>query len=154
MDPGPVTGLLGPEADSPSFRAACRTLVDGSRRPDFVNDLAEDLREGWLGISAQALRRFAVTVEDLVPGREPPGLRDRVDHEVAAHMDLETARELPAQTTAPGRTLLTAVVDIELLTAKAVLARGPRLLSGPASPSPVGALRVLMGARRKARASH
>lgn len=150
-----VAVLLGPESDSPPFRAACRTLIDGSQRLDFVNDLAEDLREGRLGISAQALERFAVTVEDLVPGRKPPGLRDLVEHEVAAaRKAFEAARELPALTMGPGRTLLTTMVDVELLTAKAVLAHGPRLLSGSASPSPVTALRVLLGARRRARASH
>ncbi|MEU6066824.1 squalene/phytoene synthase family protein [Streptomyces sp. NPDC047082] len=145
-----VAVLLGPETDSAPFRAACRTLIDGSQRLDFVNDLAEDLREGRIGISAQALERHAVTLEDLTKGREPAGLGELVNHQVAAaRASLEAARELPALTTAPGRVLLTALVDIELLTAKAVLARGPRLLHGSASPSPVAALRVLISARRR-----
>ncbi|MEV0182077.1 squalene/phytoene synthase family protein [Streptomyces sp. NPDC050625] len=142
--------LLGPDTDTAPYRAACRTLIDGSQRLDFVNDLAEDLREGRIGISAQALEHHAVTLEDLAAGRVPAGLAELVNNQVAAaRASLAAARELPALTTAPGRLLLTALVDMELLTAKAVLARGPRLLQGSASPSPVAALRVLMSARRR-----
>lgn len=145
-----VAVLLGPETDSRSFRAACRTLMEGSQRLDFVNDLADDLREGHLGIHADVLDRFGVRTEDLVAGRESPGLRGLVEHEVAAaRAALETARRLPALNEAPGRALLTAVTDLELLTAKAVLARGPRLLRGSVSPSSVGALRILLRARRR-----
>ncbi|MFJ3231018.1 squalene/phytoene synthase family protein [Streptomyces sp. NPDC086787] len=145
--------LLGPESDSASsggFRAACRTLIDGSQRLDFVNDLAEDRREGRLGISAEALDRFSVPAGDLVPGGEPTGMRALVGHEVAlSRAALETARDLPALKAGPGGALLTTVAGIELLTAEAVLARGPRLLTGSASPSPVRALRLLLRARRR-----
>jgi phytoene synthase len=144
--------LLGPDADDGQFRAACRTLIDGSQRLDFVNDLAEDVREGRLGIPVETLERFSVTVEALAAGREPPSLRELVDHQVkAARAALESARDLPALAAAPYRPLIGALVEIELLTADAALARGAGLLRGSAAPPLVGTLRVLLGARRKAR---
>ncbi|MFC4506953.1 MULTISPECIES: squalene/phytoene synthase family protein [Streptomyces] len=144
-----VATLVGPEGEDGPFRAACRTFIDGSQRLDFVNDIAEDLREGRLGIPAETLKRFSVTPDDLTSGQEPPGLRELVAQEVgAARADLERARELPALVPAPHRPLLGALVEMELLTADAVLARGPGLLRGSASPPPTGALRVLLTARR------
>lgn len=147
-----VGELLGPEADDGRYRAACRTLLDGSQRLDFVNDLAEDVREGRLGIPTETLERFSVTVEDIAAGHESPGIRELVGHQVkAARATLEAARELPARTAAPYRPLMGALVEIELLTADAVLASGAGVLRGSATPPLVGAARVLLGARRQAR---
>ncbi|MEU6255505.1 squalene/phytoene synthase family protein [Streptomyces sp. NPDC047043] len=145
--------LLGPEEDDDGrYRAMCRTLIDGSQRLDFVNDLAEDTAEGWPGIPAGTLARFSVTAADLTPGQDPPGLRPLVEHEItAARTALEAARDLSAGAPAPGRVLLNAFVEIELLTADAALARGAALLHGSASPPLSGTLRVLREARRAAR---
>ncbi|KOV69390.1 squalene/phytoene synthase family protein [Streptomyces sp. MMG1121] len=139
-----VADLLGPEADDRRHRAACRVFIDGSQRLDFVNDLAEDLREGHVGIPVDTLDRFALTVDDLAAGRGGPALDALVAHEVAAaRASLRAARELPALTPAPYRRLVRALVEIELLTADAVEARGAGVLRGAASPAPVGTLRVL-----------
>ncbi|MFF1440542.1 squalene/phytoene synthase family protein [Streptomyces sp. NPDC058295] len=153
-----VAVLLGPEddeiaeVDGGRYRAMCRTLIDGSQRLDFVNDLAEDVAEGRSGIPARTLARFSVTPADLAAGRESPGLRLLVEHEVrAARAALETARDLPVRVSPPGRALLKAFVEIELLTADAALTRGPALLHGPASPPLPATLRVLWHARRTAR---
>ncbi|MFE7840233.1 squalene/phytoene synthase family protein [Streptomyces sp. NPDC057474] len=147
-----VASLLGPESDDGRFRAGCRTLIDGSQRLDFVNDLAEDLPEGRLGIPAKTLERFSVTAEDLAEGRESAGVRELVEDQIeAARVSLRAAGELPVLTEGPGGVLLDAVIKIELLTAKAALTRGARLLRGPASPPVAGTLRVLLGARRRAR---
>lgn len=141
--------LLAPEGDDWRYRALCRTLIEGSQRLDFVNDLAEDLPEGRLGIPAETLERFSVTEEELSAGHTPPGLGALVDHEVrAARAALEAARELPTVAAPQGRALLSAVIDIELLTADAAAARGPGLLRGSAGPSPVGVLGALRNARR------
>ncbi|MFJ2827671.1 squalene/phytoene synthase family protein [Streptomyces sp. NPDC087263] len=149
-----VAVLLGPEDVDGRYRAMCRTLIDGSQRLDFVNDLAEDVAEGRPGIPAQTLASFSVTVADLVAGHEPPGLRLLVEHEVsAARAALKAARELPFQVSAPGHALLNAFVEIELLTADAALARGAALLHGSASPPLLGTLRVLRIARRTRRLS-
>jgi phytoene synthase len=144
-----VGTLLGPETDDGRYRTLCRTLIEGSQRLDFVNDLAEDLPEGRLGIPDETLRRYSLTVEDLTAGRAAPGLRDLVHDQVdAARTALKAARELPALAAPPGRALLSAVIEIELLTADAVSAHGTGLLHGSASPPLPGTLRVLWNARR------
>ncbi|MEU6354636.1 squalene/phytoene synthase family protein [Streptomyces sp. NPDC047072] len=145
-----VGTLVGPEDDDGRFRAACRTLIDGAQRLDFLNDLAEDLREGRLGIPEQTLQRYGVTVGDLAAGRVPEGLRALLDDQLAvARASLEAAREVRALTPPPHRPLLDAVIGIELLTADAVRSRGPALLlRGSARPPLGGTLRILRGARR------
>ncbi|MFM9588028.1 squalene/phytoene synthase family protein [Streptomyces scabiei] len=151
-----VASLLGPEDDDGRFRAACRTLIDGSQRLDFVNDLAEDLPEGRLGIPARTLERFSVTAEDLAEdlaeGRKRVAVRELVEDQVeASRVCLRAAGRLPVLTAGRGGVLLRAVVDIELLTADAAFARGAGLLRGAVSPPPLGTARVLLGARRRAR---
>ncbi|MEU6217884.1 squalene/phytoene synthase family protein [Streptomyces sp. NPDC047022] len=144
--------LAGPEDDDGRYRAACRTFIDGSQRLDFVNDLSEDLREGVLGIPVKTMERFSVTEEDLRAGHDCEAVRELVRDQVgAARATLETARGLPALTATPYKPLMGALVEIELLTADAALARGAGLLRGPAGPPPVRALRVLWDARRRAR---
>ncbi|MEV7890455.1 squalene/phytoene synthase family protein [Streptomyces sp. NPDC002817] len=144
-----VGTLLGPRTDDGRYRALSRTLIEGSQRLDFVNDLAEDLPEGRLGIPTETLRRYSLTAEDLTAGRASPGLRDLVHDQVdAARTALKAARELPALAAPPGRALLSAVIEIELLTADAVSARGTGLLHGSASPPLPGTLRVLRNARK------
>ncbi|MEV6022089.1 squalene/phytoene synthase family protein [Streptomyces sp. NPDC052036] len=147
-----VGALVGPEADDGPYRAACRTFIDGSQRLDFVNDIAEDLREGRPGIPAKTLEHFSLTLEDVAAGREVPGVRELVAHEVGqARRSLEAARELPALAPAPCSPLLGALIEVELLTADAALARGARLLRGSARPPLPATLRVLLGARRRVR---
>ena len=147
-----VGSLLGPETDAGPYRAACREFIDGSQRLDFVNDIAEDLREGQLGIPGEILRRFSVTLDDLAAGREAPGVREVVGHQISqARTALQTARKLTALALAPCRPLMGALVEVELLTADAALARGAKLLRGSARPPLVRTLRVLLGACRNAR---
>ncbi|MFH8217671.1 squalene/phytoene synthase family protein [Streptomyces sp. NPDC018057] len=144
--------LLAPEGDDGPYRTACRTLVDGTQRLDFVNDLAEDAREGRTGVPARTLEHFSVTARDIAAGRASPGLGALVRHQVeAARADLLTARELPVLTSSPYSALIGALIDIELLTADAALARGTGLLRQSAKPPVAGALRVLLSARRRAR---
>ncbi|MFG3292149.1 squalene/phytoene synthase family protein [Streptomyces sp. NPDC048179] len=148
-----VAALIGPETDPDgAFHSGCRTFIDGSQRLDFVNDLAEDLREGRPGIPAETLKRFSVTEEDLSAGHATPAVRSLVEHETeAARADLRAARDLLGLVPAAGRPMVGALIEIELLTAEAVLARGPGVLRGSASPSLPGTLKVLLAARRDAR---
>ncbi|GGW13230.1 phytoene synthase [Streptomyces capoamus] len=144
--------LLGPEADDRPYRAACRAFIDGSQRLDFVNDITEDLSEGRLGIPAKTLERFAVTKEDLAEARDTPGVRELLRHLVVqARTVLQTARCLPTMAPAPHRPLLSALVEVELLTADAVMARGVKLLRAPATPPLASTLLALWRARREAR---
>ncbi|MGI5457692.1 squalene/phytoene synthase family protein [Streptomyces sp. CA-249302] len=155
-----IATLLGPERDDDGrYRAMCRTLMDGSQRLDFVNDLAEDTAEGRPGIPSETLARFSLTPADLDPkahaaGHEPPGLAELLAHEIGtARTDLHKARELRAQLPPLNQTLLTAFTEIELLTADAALTRGPALLHGSASPSLPATLRVLREQRARGRAT-
>ncbi|KKD05604.1 squalene/phytoene synthase family protein [Streptomyces sp. WM6386] len=144
-----VGTLLGPQTDDGRYRALSRTLIEGSQRLDFVNDLAEDLPEGRLGIPDETLRRYSLTAEDLAAGHASPGLHDLVNDQIdAARTALKAARELPALAAPQGRALLSAVIEIELLTADAAAARGTGLLHGSASPPLPGTLRVLRNARK------
>ncbi|MGW0769446.1 squalene/phytoene synthase family protein [Streptomyces sp. NPDC002676] len=138
-----VAEVLAPGGDDQRYRAACRTFIDGSQRLDFVNDLAEDVREGHVGIPADTMERFAVT-DDLGAGVGGPALEELIaDQVTTARAALLAARELPALTPAPGRRLAGALVEIELLTADAVLARGAGVLRGSVSPPLGRTLRVL-----------
>ncbi|MFF7521970.1 squalene/phytoene synthase family protein [Streptomyces pseudovenezuelae] len=147
-----VASLLGPEHDDEDFRAGCRMFIDGSQRLDFVNDLAEDLAEGRLGIPTETLERFSVTAKDLAERNASPGVRALVESQIErARASLLAAKALPALTANPNAVLLEAVVEIELLTADAALARGAQLLRGAVSPPVVASLRVMLAARRRAR---
>ncbi|MBK3522052.1 MULTISPECIES: phytoene/squalene synthase family protein [Streptomyces] len=140
--------LLGPDAEDGRYRAACRVFIDGSQRLDFVHDIAEDLAEGRLGIPAETLERFSVRREDLAAGRVVPGVGELVRDQVGlAEAALRQARAVSGLVPASSRPLLEALVEVELLTAAAVRARGPRVLRGSVSPSPVAALGVLLRAR-------
>ncbi|MFJ8154135.1 phytoene/squalene synthase family protein [Streptomyces sp. NPDC094468] len=147
-----IGALLGPAADPGGrFLAACRRLIDGSQRLDFVNDLAEDLREGRPGIPAQTLERFSVTADDLRAHRASPGLRALVAHEVErARTDLGAARDVLELIPRAHRPLVGTLIEIELLTADAVLAPGTDVLRGSVSPSTAGTLKLVLGARREA----
>jgi phytoene synthase len=139
-----VAGLLAPEGDDERFRAVCRTFIEGSQRLDFVNDLAEDVREGRFGVPVTAMKRFSVTVAGLAAGAGGTAVAALVADQVgAARTALLAARELPSLTPAPGRRLAGALVEIELLTADAVLARGDGVLRGSASPPLTRTLRAL-----------
>ncbi|MFF7974288.1 squalene/phytoene synthase family protein [Streptomyces sp. NPDC007905] len=139
-----VGALLGPKTDDTRYRAACRTFIEGSQRLDFVNDLAEDVREGRVGVPAATLEHFSLTLEDLAVGDGGPALEKLVEDQVtAARGALVAARELPALTPAPNRRLMSALVEIELLTADAVRARGAAVVRGSVSPPPTSTLRVL-----------
>ncbi|WP_320775614.1 squalene/phytoene synthase family protein [Streptomyces sp. CRN 30] len=147
-----VAALLEPEDDDGSYRAACRTFIDGSQRLDFVNDLAEDLREGRTGIPAATLERFSVPADDLAAGRPSEGLRRLVDEQTGlARATLLESRGLVSLAAPAGRPLVRALIDIELLTADAARRRGTGLLSGAAGPPVPGAVRALARGRKAAR---
>ncbi|MBY8846669.1 squalene/phytoene synthase family protein [Streptomyces sp. SP2-10] len=147
-----IGSLLGPKVDDGRYRAACRAFIDGSQRLDFVNDIAEDVVEGRIGIPTDTLQRFSITMEDLAAGREVPAVRNLVYHQVSlAQLALKEAQQLPALTAAPSGPLMETLLEVEMLTAKAVRARGAKLLRGSATPPLVATLGALLRARRKIR---
>ncbi|MFJ7495139.1 squalene/phytoene synthase family protein [Streptomyces sp. NPDC097727] len=141
-----VAELLGPDGDDDGrYRAACRTFIDGSQRLDFVNDLAEDLREGRLGIPVSTQEKFSVTTADLVAARPTAGLRKLLDEQIGlARAALLESRRLTGLVPAGSRRLVRALIDIELLTADAARERGPKLLRAAAGPPKARAALALL----------
>ncbi|MBC2878584.1 MULTISPECIES: phytoene/squalene synthase family protein [Streptomyces] len=142
--------LLAPEADADASREVCRAYIDGSQRLDFVNDLSEDLRDGRLGLSEEALARYGVTRAALEHGRDAPGVRDLLrDQLLQARRDLLAARRLVAFAPPGHRAFTRAVIALETLTAGAALAAGPAVLRHPVRPPLPGALAVLLREYRR-----
>jgi 15-cis-phytoene synthase len=147
-----VACLLAPADGERAFRGACRVYIDAAQRLDFVNDLAEDLREGRLTLPRDALDRHGVTRADLEAARDLPGTRDLLRELIGeARRILVTARSLVDLTPPEGRPLVRALIALDLLTADAAEARGPALLHAPARPPAPAALRVLAHEYRTAR---
>ncbi|MCC2275858.1 squalene/phytoene synthase family protein [Streptomyces sp. ET3-23] len=147
-----IASLLAPDDRTDAFREACRSYIDGSQRLDFVNDLAEDLRDERLGLSEETLREHGVARTDLEDGRDTPGVRALLArHLGSAREDLAAARRMAGFVAPVHRPFVHAAVRIELLTADAVAAKGAGILRGPARPSVPAALAVLVGEYRRTR---
>ncbi|QSY48828.1 MULTISPECIES: phytoene/squalene synthase family protein [Streptomyces] len=141
--------LVEPDADATAVRELCRAYIDGSQRLDFVNDLAEDLRDGRLTIPEETLTRHGVTRADLEQGRDTPGTRELIRTLLGqARRDLLAARGLPGLAPPAHRAFVRAVITLEVLTADAALAKGPALSHGSARPPLDALLRVLVRALR------
>ncbi|MCF3106116.1 squalene/phytoene synthase family protein [Streptomyces roseoverticillatus] len=135
---GPGSGVAG-------SRALCRSYIDGSQRLDFVNDLAEDLRDGRLALPAEALERHGVSRADLERGRDTPGTRALLAVSLdRARRDLLASRRLPGFAPPAHRAFIRAFISLEVLTADAALAKGTAVFGGPARPSVPAALGVLL----------
>ncbi|MCX5384353.1 squalene/phytoene synthase family protein [Streptomyces sp. NBC_00083] len=136
--------LFAPGGDREEAERACRSYIDGSQRLDFVCDLAEDLREGRLGLPEQTMKSHGVCREDLEQGRDTPGVRALLREMLTrARRDLLDSRVLPRLVAPPHRAFTRAFVTLEVLTADAATAAGTRVLREPASPSLPAALRVV-----------
>jgi phytoene synthase len=151
-----VAGLLAPQGSGPTadadYRAACRTYIDGSQRLDFVNDLAEDLAAGRFTVPGDTLKRYRVTQDDLERGRDTPEVRALLEYLLGrARRSLVQGRALVRLVPADGRPLVSALVELDLLTADAAVAKGPGLLRGSARPPVPAALALLLREYRRAR---
>ncbi|MEU2872737.1 squalene/phytoene synthase family protein [Streptomyces olivoreticuli] len=140
-----IAGLLAPDgADTAAYRAACRLYIDGSQRLDFVNDLAEDLRDGRLTIPQETLREHGVTRAGLAAGQDTPGTRAMLDELLTrARRSLAESGSLASLAVADARPLVRAMTALESLTADAARASGCGVLHRSARPSLPGALGVL-----------
>lgn len=149
-----TAGLVAGEDAPAGYREACRTYIDGSRRLDFANDLAEDLREGRLNLPQEALDGYGVTRAGLESARDTPGIRGLLAHVLGeARRSPAAGRPLADLVPPEGRPLFRAMIGIEDLTATAAAARGAGLSRGSARPSLPATARVLLSERRHARRS-
>ncbi|MEV5510664.1 squalene/phytoene synthase family protein [Streptomyces orinoci] len=139
-----ATLLLAPDADPSAARRLCRAYIDGSQRLDFVNDLAEDLGSGRLTLPVSTLARHGVSREDLECGRDTAGVRSLLRTLLErAREDLLAARPLVRLTPPANRSFVRAMLELEMRTAEAALAKGAALPAGPARPPALTTLRVL-----------
>ncbi|MFI1258210.1 phytoene/squalene synthase family protein [Streptomyces netropsis] len=142
--------LLSPDADAGLSHGLCRAYIDGSQRLDFVNDLAEDLRDGRLTLPDDALAHHGVSRTDLEQGRESPGVRALLKALLAqARRDLLTSRRLPDLAPPAHRAFTRAVIALEVLTADAAAAKGTGVLRDAARPSVPAAVGVLVREYRR-----
>ncbi|MFF7727015.1 phytoene/squalene synthase family protein [Streptomyces sp. NPDC008001] len=136
--------LLTPDAEETGGRELCRAYIDGSQRLDFVNDLAEDLRDGRLTLSEETLQQHGVSRADLEQGRDTPGVRALLTDSLAsARRDLLASRGLHRFAPPAHRAFIRAFVSLEVLTADAAARKGTGVLRGAARPSVPAALGVL-----------
>ncbi|WP_424892762.1 phytoene/squalene synthase family protein [Streptomyces sp. XH2] len=148
-DAGPGPGP-GPGAGAAGSRTLCRAYIDGSQRLDFVNDLAEDLRDGRLALPAEALERHGVSRADLEQGRDTAGTRALLAASLdRARRDLLASRRLPGFAPPAHRAFIRAFISLEVLTADAALAKGTAVFGGPARPAVPAALGVLLREYRR-----
>lgn len=152
-----VACLLGPGTDSggyEEFVTGARTFVEAWQRLDFLDDLAEDLREeNRLGLPADALARHGVTRSDLAAGRATDGFRGLVQ-DVADRIrpGLRASHTLLGLVPEGSRPFVRALVTLQEIRLRAVEKRGTALLHGPAPTASPAALRVLAREYRRARA--
>ncbi|WP_030207534.1 squalene/phytoene synthase family protein [Streptomyces bikiniensis] len=141
-------GLLVPEGDAAAagFERACLALITAMQRLDFLEDLAQDVREGRVGVSDEALARHGLTLRDLHPGTPHP---DRVARLVTDQADIATAslgaaQSLTGLAAGEHRPFLRAVLRVQELRSAAVRKAGPSLVARPCGPSPAGCGAVLL----------
>ncbi|MGW7433264.1 squalene/phytoene synthase family protein [Streptomyces sp. NPDC054861] len=141
-------GLLTPpgEAAAAGFERACLSLITAWQRLDFLEDLAQDVQEGRIGISDQALAQHSLTAKDLHPGAaaaEPVAeLIARQEHFTAPF--LKEAYPVVSHAAEPHRPFLRAVLRVQQLRAAAVRRAGASLVARPCGPSKVKCTAVLL----------
>ncbi|MFJ8039824.1 phytoene/squalene synthase family protein [Kitasatospora sp. NPDC096147] len=139
-----VATVLGPPGDQSAYRAACRTYLDASQRIDFVADLAEDLADGRLTLSQEALDRHGVTRADLVAGTGLPAVRALITDQLdLAGRTLAEGRSVIDLAPPAHRPMVRCMVGLDALTATAARADPAALLRRPVGPPKGAALRLL-----------
>ncbi|MGA4876846.1 phytoene/squalene synthase family protein [Streptomyces lydicamycinicus] len=141
-----IACLLGDGAPTAPYVAACRTFIEASQRLDFLNDLAEDLAGGRLGIPEELLTRHGLTRTGLTgeDGAAADGLRPLLGDQVRQiRAGLSASYGLVDLVPARNRPFVRALVSIQGLTLRAAARKGTTLLDGSARPQVAAALRVL-----------
>lgn len=149
-----IACLLTPPVAVDAYVAGCRTFIEASQRLDFLEDIAEDLSQGRLGIPQDALARHGLTRTELVEAAASTGPRftELMDQQAsqirsgltASHCLVELIEE-------PHRPLIRALVTLQELRLRAVERKGPALLHGSPRPPLAAALGVLAREYRTAR---
>ncbi|MFE7778421.1 squalene/phytoene synthase family protein [Streptomyces sp. NPDC057445] len=138
-----------PHADE--YRAECRTFIESSQRLDFLEDLADDLRAGRLGIPYEALAECRVTRADLERSDALGRVGDLIRNQVAlARPGLVVAQRLADLVESENRHFMTALVRLQLLRLDAVEKAGSSVARKPPDKPVAAALGLLVRAYRSA----
>ncbi|MEU8999577.1 squalene/phytoene synthase family protein [Streptomyces caniferus] len=140
-----IACLLGDGAPTDRFVAGCRTFIEASQRLDFLNDLAEDLAAGRLGLPEDLLARHGLTRSALTgKNGAPDGFRALLgDQARQIRTGLTASYGLVDLVPARNRPFVRALITIQGLTLRAAARKGAALLDGSARPQVAAALRVL-----------
>ncbi|MFD8542330.1 phytoene/squalene synthase family protein [Streptomyces sp. NPDC059649] len=149
-----LTCLLAPDTGTEAYVAGCRSFIEAMQRLDFLDDIAEDLSHGRLGIPQDTLARHGLTDRDLAEAG--PAARTAfaalVPEQLAlARTALTASYDLVERVAAPGRPLVRALLTLQELRARTVERKGAALLGGATRPPLAAALGVLAREYRAAR---
>ncbi|MFE1173941.1 phytoene/squalene synthase family protein [Streptomyces sp. NPDC058773] len=141
-----IACLLGDGAPTDRYVAGCRTFIEASQRLDFLNDLAEDLDGGRLGLPEELLARHGLTRQGLVAkdATTVDGFRPLLGEQARQiRSGLSASFGIVDLVPAPNRPFVRALITIQGLTLRAAARKGTALLDGSARPQVAAALRVL-----------
>ncbi|MFF7674662.1 squalene/phytoene synthase family protein [Actinacidiphila glaucinigra] len=133
-----VAGLLAPPAGFDAYRAACRTFIEAAQRLDFLEDMAEDLADGRLGVTEDALARHGLSRTAMEQDPDPGSVAALVgDQAGLVRAGLAGARELVDLVPEPNRPMVRALVTLQGHRLRSAERAGATLARRPA-PRPLG----------------
>ncbi|MFD5424392.1 phytoene/squalene synthase family protein [Streptomyces sp. NPDC127084] len=147
-----IACLIGPSSEQDAYTSGCRVFIEASQRLDFLEDLAEDLRVGRLGIPRTALAERGLSRAELEQEPATDRVRELVQHQVAlVRPRFAASRRLVELVEPHNRPFIRALVSLQELRLRKVERAGPALLRKPPSTPVAGALRLLAREYRSAR---
>ncbi|MEU1620293.1 squalene/phytoene synthase family protein [Streptomyces sp. NPDC005722] len=133
-----VAGLLAPDGGFDAYRAACRTFIEAAQRLDFLEDMAEDLAEGRLGVPEDALARHGLDRAALERDPDPASVAALVREQAGlVRAGLAGARGLVDLVPGPNRPMVRALITLQGHRLRGAERAGATLARRPA-PRPLG----------------
>ncbi|MFD9562229.1 squalene/phytoene synthase family protein [Streptomyces sp. NPDC059994] len=135
---------LGPCPASDAYIASCRAFIEAGQRLDFLEDLAEDLQTGRIGIPEEAFAQHDLTSQALHRPEIPTGVKEALHNQIAL-MDqaLNRARGLADLAEHRSQPLLRALLALQAIRIREAGKQGTGLLRKPPRKPLAGALRIL-----------
>ncbi|MFK8906830.1 squalene/phytoene synthase family protein [Streptomyces sp. YS-3] len=142
-----IASLLAPSREQKAFEAACHAFILAGQRLDFLEDLAEDLNSGRLGIPEEALIDHGLTRDALIKQPEPSVVQALISHQASLiRHDLVAAAQLEHHTDTRHQPFLRALVRLQSARLAAAETHGPKLLRSAPRPPLGRALLILLQA--------
>ncbi|MGD9485900.1 squalene/phytoene synthase family protein [Streptomyces sp. TRM70308] len=143
-----VTGLTPHLVPDEDFAVSCRLAADAIQRVDFLTDLADDLRGGYLALPQSDLDHHGVTRADLEQGLRTPAVGALVAVTAAkARATLEAAGRVVGEVPAAYRPLVTCLLELYHQRLDNVEIRGAAVARRGVRDNPWECLRLIRRAR-------